>query len=273
MTIERVLETDEQKIFYRVIGSGKPLFFIHGFGEDGSIWNTLIDVLKGQYQCIVPDLPGSGKSQMKKGSWTMEAFAEAIRTIFIHEDVKRSVLIGHSMGGYISLAFAQKYPKLLEGFGLFHSSAFADNEEKKAMRRRGIEFIKEHGAAKFLEQATPKLFSEGFKEKKPEAVQELVARFTNFEDSSLVHYYEAMMQRPDRIHVLENFNRPILFIMGEHDTAVPLSDGLKQCHMPRLSYIHILRNSGHMGMIEEADKCGEIVLKFLQDIGRTDSAL
>jgi len=65
---------------------------------------------------------------------------------------------------------------------------------------------------------------------------------------------------------LKNFPNPVLFIMGEHDTAIPLADGLRQCHIPRLSYIHILSNSGHMGMIEETVKCREILQKFLEDL-------
>jgi pimeloyl-ACP methyl ester carboxylesterase len=265
MIAEKILETEEHKIFYRVMGSGKPVMLIHGFGEDGTIWDSLFPFLQN-YQCIVPDLPGSGKSQMRKGSWSIESFAETIRSILTHEEIKSIILIGHSMGGYISLAFAEKYPDLLQGFGLFHSSAFADNEEKKATRQRAIEFIQEHGATKFLEQATPKLFSEDFKTRNFPKIQEIIDRFTNFEDSALVHYYEAMMQRPDRTQVLKDFDGPVLFLLGEHDTTIPLSDGLKQCHMPRLAYIHILRHSGHMGMVEETDKCGEILIKFLQDL-------
>ncbi len=175
-------------------------------------------------------------------------------------------MIGHSMGGYISLAFAEKYSDRLSGLGLFHSSAFPDTEEKKITRKRGIQFIEEHGQAKFLEQATPNLFSKSFKEQHPDAVNEIIDHYTNFQDTALVHYYEAMMQRPDRTHILKNFLRPVLFILGEHDTAIPLADGLRQCHIPRLSYIHILRNSGHMGMIEETDKCRKILQKFLEDL-------
>lgn len=267
MTAEKVLETEQHRIFYRITGAGRPVILLHGFGEDGTIWDVMLDRLKDHCQCFIPDLPGSGKSEVKSGGWSMEVLADSVRAILMHENIRKAVLIGHSMGGYISLAFAERYPELLEGFGLFHSSAFADNEEKKAMRRRGIEFIQEHGAAKFLEQATPKLFSEHFKLKNEQIIREIIARYTNFEDSSLVHYYEAMMQRPDRTQVLQNFSRPILFVMGEHDSAIPLADGLKQCHMPRLSYIHILRNSGHMGMIEETEKSGEILIKFLQEPG------
>jgi pimeloyl-ACP methyl ester carboxylesterase len=266
MMAEKILETEEYKIVYQRIGTGKTVILIHGFGEDGRIWDKLLKGIQDQFDWIIPDIPGSGKSILKSGSWSMEKFAEAIRTIMVTENINSSVIIGHSMGGYITLAFGEKYPERLRAFGLFHSSAFADNEEKKTTRLRGIEFIKEHGQAKFLEQATPKLFSEVFKNENPEIIQEVIQRFTNFQDSALVHYYEAMMQRPDRTHVLKTYSGPIIFIMGEHDTAIPLVDGLQQCHMPHLSYIHLLRNSGHMGMIEETDKCREILLKFLKDL-------
>lgn len=266
---EKLIQTGEYEIFYRTAGIGKPVVFVHGFGEDGTIWDLLVHDLKDHFQCIIPDLPGSGKSIMKKGSWSMEGFAGGIRTILDQEGIKAVTMIGHSMGGYISLAFAEKFAESLAGLGLFHSSAFSDSEEKKTTRKKGIQFIEEHGAAKFLEQSTPNLFSDNFKIEHPEIVKELIARYTNFQEGALVHYYEAMMQRPDRSHILKNYPGSVLFILGEHDTAIPLADGLKQCHMPSLSYIHILSNSGHMGMIEETEKCREILKKFLheQDIG------
>ncbi len=262
----KVLVSREYEIFYRKIGSGNPVILIHGFGEDGNIWDLLVDKLKDQFQFIIPDLPGSGQSLMKKGDWSIDGLAGSIAAMMDNEKTASAPIIGHSMGGYIALAIAEKYPDHLSALGLFHSSAFADSEEKKATRKRAIEFIEEHGQAKFLEQSTPNLFSKMFKEENPQVVNEIIDRYTNFQDTALVHYYEAMMQRPDRTGILESFPHPVLFILGEHDTAIPLADGLKQCHIPRLSYIHILRNSGHMGMIEETAKSREILQKFLEDL-------
>ena len=263
---EHLIQTGDYDISYRKKGSGKPVVFVHGFGEDGRIWDLIVEDLQNQFTCLVPDIPGSGESIMKRGAWTMDNFAEALKLILDKEKMPSATMIGHSMGGYIALAFAERYSDRLNGFGLFHSSAFADNEEKKSTRKRGIQFIEEHGANKFLEQSTPNLFSDIFKTQHPEIVKELVDKYTNFQDGALVHYYQAMMQRPDRTEVLKNSPKPVLFILGEHDTAIPLADGLQQSHMPRLSYIHILSNSGHMGMIEETHKCREILQKFLQDL-------
>ncbi len=179
---------------------------------------------------------------------------------------REACIIGHSMGGYITLALVEKYPGLVSAFGLFHSSAFADSEEKKATRRKGIDFINQHGAFEFLKTVTPNLFSQHTKDKNPELIDEQIAGLDNFSPIALVSYYNAMMMRPDRTEVLRNTTVPVLFIMGKYDVAVPVEDGLKQCHLPENSYIHILQESGHMGMLEEPEKSNQILEKFLLDI-------
>lgn len=180
-----------------------------------------------------------------------------------------AVLIGHSMGGYITLAFAEKYPGWLRAFGLFHSTAFADSEEKKETRKKGIRFIEEHGGAEFLKTATPNLYAPRTKEQHPEWIAEHLATVHNFSVSNLVSYYKAMMERPDRTAVLKGSNVPVLFVLGQHDVAVPLQDGLKQCYIPQLSYIHLLENAGHMGMIEEKEKANQIITQFVNTIETT----
>jgi len=265
------------KIFYRILGSGKPVVLLHGFGEDSEIWKNQVDFLQDKFQLIIPDLPGSGKSTMDNGPWTMDRFAEVLKSILEKESIKECVLIGHSMGGYITLAFAEKYSGFLRAFGLFHSSAFADNEEKKATRRKGIEFIQKHGSKAFLETVIPNLFAPipiaiGTKSLIPpkeslrtNSIKELIDKSDNFSPTALVSYYEAMMQRPDRTDVLKQTGLPVLFIMGEHDKAVPMEDVLKQSHMPEKVYIHILHQSGHMGMLEEVEQSNLALYKFLQE--------
>jgi pimeloyl-ACP methyl ester carboxylesterase len=251
MAIENNILIDDKPVYYRIEGKGQPVVLVHGFSEDGTVWENQVENLKNKFQLIIPDLPGSGQSPINDANWSIEYFAACIRTILDKENLGSVHMIGHSMGGYITLAFADAWPDRLQSFGLFHSTAFADNEEKKTARRRGIEFIQQNGAAKFLEQSIPNLFSEDFKKKDPVTVQKILTRFTNFTAQSLVNYYEAMIRRPDRTHILKNFPRPIQFILGKYDTAVPFEQGLQQCYMPGLSYIHILEHAAHMGMWEE----------------------
>lgn len=259
---KKEIKINLKKIVYRVFGEGKPVMFIHGFGEKSEIWNKQIDYLKKRYKVIVPDLPGSGESELQD-DMSMEGMAETIKEVLDTEKTSRCTLIGHSMGGYILLAFAEKYLSYLEAFGLFHSTSFADTEEKKSMRRKGIEFIKEYGALSFLKNTTGNLFSPVTHSDRPQLIEEQIQTLTNFSEESLVSYYEAMIQRPDRTHLLRNSTIPILFIAGKYDNAVPLQDSLKQCHLPSLSYIHILENSGHMGMLEETEKANQILKNFL----------
>ena len=254
-----------KKFFYRITGNGKPALFIHGFGEDGEVWKNQIGFLKNEFQLIIPDLPGSGQSEMID-DMNMEGMAEVIHSIIHEENIDSCPVIAHSMGGYILLALVEKYWNHVSAFGLFHSSPYADSEEKKAIRRKGIEFINQHGAFEFLKTSTPNLFSQQTKDENPELITEFIAGLNNFSPAALVSYYEAMMQRPDRSKMLQKATVPVLFIMGKYDNAVPLEDGLKQCHLPEKSYIYILRNSGHMGMLEEKEKCNEILEKFLLEI-------
>jgi pimeloyl-ACP methyl ester carboxylesterase len=284
-----------KKIFYRSEGIGKPVLFIHGFGENGEVWKTQIGFLKDNlpadetgFKLIIPDLPGSGKSEMID-DMSIEGMAEVIKTILddclqkenistaesskalsfrvpIASGMGEACIIGHSMGGYVTLAFAEKYPEYLKAFGLFHSTAYADNEEKKTARRKAIEFISQHGASEFLKNITPGLFSSTTKDERPELIDQFISGLNNFSSSALVSYYMTMMQRPDRTTILKKATVPILFIIGEQDNAVPLQDSLRQCHLPEKSYIHILHHSGHMGMLEEAYISNYILKNFLLEI-------
>jgi len=235
---------------------------VHGFGETGDVWKMQEEFLKDNFFLIVPDLPGSGKSEMT-GDMSMEGMAEVLHTIIHEENISMCTVIGHSMGGYITLALAEKYWNHIHDFGLFHSTAFADSEEKKLIRQKGIEFINQYGAFEFLKTTTPNLFSPDSKIQIPASIEEFIQSLKDFHSGSLIAYYEAMMQRPDRTSVLKNTRSPVLFIAGQYDNAVPLEDSLKQSHLPEKCFFHILKKSGHMGMMEEARQTNLILEEFL----------
>jgi pimeloyl-ACP methyl ester carboxylesterase len=261
---EKEIILHNKKVFYRQIGEGPVVVLLHGFGEEGSIWSQQFHAFSG-FQLIIPDLPGSGRSEMT-GDMSMEGLAETIYQLLEHLHVNNSIIIGHSMGGYAALAFAEKYPERLNGLGLFHSSAFADTEEKKETRKKGMAFIEQHGAFEFLKTTIPNLYSEQTKGGNPEMIRAQVQGAHNFSGAALVRYYASMIQRPDRTGVLKTITVPMLFILGKFDTAVPLSAGLQQCILPQLSYIHILESSGHMGMREEPDKANALLLNYFKRI-------
>ncbi|MGV3657556.1 MAG: alpha/beta fold hydrolase [Chitinophagaceae bacterium] len=251
-----------KKLAYGVAGSGKVVVLVHGFGEDGSIWQQQVQSLQNSFKVIVPHLPGSGTSHLQ-ADMSMEVMAESVKAVIEAEGITECAMIGHSMGGYVTLAFAEKWERELRGFGLFHSTAFADSEEKKSTRQKGIDFIKQHGAAAFLKTTLPNLYSPATKETAPALLEQQLQATTYFRNEALIKYYEAMMARPDRTHVLKATALPVLFVLGRWDAAVPPEDGWKQCYLPQKSYIHMLDRSGHMGMIEEAEKSNQLLHEYL----------
>ena len=268
---EKIILLNGKQIGYRIIGNGPTVVLLHGFGEDGRIWDNQYTNLQG-YRFIIPDLPGTGLSgSINKTS--MEEMAEAVYYVIQSESdgkkpsgKEKVVMIGHSMGGYVTLAFAEKYPEMLIGFGLFHSTSYPDTDEKKKTRLKGIQFIKDHGSYEFFKTAIPNLYSPITKENHPQIVEEQLGRSHNFSPESLVSYYEAMIARKSRSFVLKEAQCPVLFVLGKYDMAVPLKDGLEQCKLPDFSYIHILENSAHMGMREEVKDANHILYHFLENI-------
>lgn len=259
------------RIYYHKEGHGLPVVLIHGFGEDGSVWRHQASALAEHFTVIIPDIPGSGKSEAlhfsdEETAKGIDLYADCIMTILNQEQIMQSSMLGHSMGGYITLAFAARYPALLKGIGLIHSSAFADNEEKKESRKKGIRFIEEYGAKKFLAQAIPNLFETNFATSHPEQIQIIINTSENFSEATLIQYYKSMMARPDRSEMLKNLTIPVLFVIGEADKSVPLEDSLKQCHFPKKVLITILPGVAHMGIWEKTDQVNDTMLKFLNYI-------
>lgn len=271
---EKSFQHNGSNIYYKTIGAGKPVILLHGFGEDGTVWERQITALQNNFRLIIPDIPGSGKSAFLPNA-TIETYADIIKELIemerseaaaSEENFESFSLVGHSMGGYVALAFAEKYPQYLNSLGLFHSSAFADADEKKETRKKAIEFIQEKGAVAFLKTSIPGLFNEAFDAENKSVILSLISKASNFTQAALVQYYEVMIARPDRIHVLKNFTKPVLFIIGVHDKAIPLQSSLEQCYLPAMSHVHMLENAAHMGMYEETAKVNSVLDNFLAQV-------
>lgn len=265
-------------VAYTKIGVGKVVVLLHGFGEDATIWNNQVDFLKAYFMVITIDLPGSGKSIMDISALaitdsllldhlsTIDFYATIVDALLVHLAVKKCTMLGHSMGGYITLAFAEMYTDKLEGFGLIHSTAYADNDEKKLNRQRGIQMMAQYGSYAFLKTTIPTLFTTNFKTNHPNVVEDLLEKGKLFNVVALQNYYRAMMNRIDRTAVLKNINLPVLFIIGTNDIAVPIKDSLQQSYMAKCSYIHLLENVGHMGMLEKPDVVNGYIKTFISNV-------
>ncbi len=196
----------------------------------------------------------------------MEGVAATLHGLLQHEGIDRCIIIGHSMGGYIALAFLEAFPQAVAALGLFHSSTFADSEEKKATREKGIHFIETHGAAAFQETTAANLFAPQTKEQRPELLAQYIQAVKDTDSGTLIAYYQAMMRRPDRTHLLSSNTIPFLFVIGKYDNAVPPADSLRQAHLPAVSQVHLLEQSGHMGMMEEPEQSRNLLQTFIATV-------
>lgn len=252
-------------ISYMAGGEGNAVMLLHGFGVDSAAWSEQLNYLKKNCRVIAPDLPGIGVSELTSDV-SMEGVAAIIKEILEAEEIEQATVIGHSLGGYIALAFAEKYPEFLSGLGLFHSTAVADNEEKKASRQKGIEFTDKHGVKPFLETTAPKMFATITKTDNKELYEHFMKHLPEMSKEAVINYYEAMMQRPDRVEILKKIKVPVLFIYGKQDEIIPLDKTIEQASIPSISSVNILKNSGHLGMIEEPEAANKAIEDFLSDI-------
>jgi pimeloyl-ACP methyl ester carboxylesterase len=256
---------EENKLSYQISGEGIPVVLLHGFGEDIGIWKEFVAFAQFRFQFILPDLPGSGLSASWRGDGlTKEVLAKIVHQIIAAERLTDCILLGHSMGGYVALAFAELFPEKIRALGLIHSTAYADSPEKIIARKKSIEFIKMHGSRAFFEASIPGLFHQPdfFKNE----IDALVEKAAGISPETLIGYYEAMMKRPDRSQAVSSLQQPFALFIGVHDQAVPFEQSLTQTYLAPISHVKIFRNSGHMAMIEEKNNFNQALFDFLSTV-------
>ena len=234
----------------------KTVVLLHGFGEDSSVWGGFIPFLQKDFYIISPDY--ARLSNLK----TMEEYADFVHKKIVEKGVEKCVMIGHSMGGYVALAFAEKHPEMLTGLGLFHSTSFADSEEKKAARTKNIEFIEKNGSEDFIKTSTPNLYAEEFQKRHPEVIEKHIEYASTLPKEALTAGMKAMRDRPDCRKILKSFKCSVMFIIGEMDKSVSPQDAKSQIMMPKYFSSSILNDVAHMGMVEEPEDCLKFVIKF-----------
>ncbi|MBC6365462.1 alpha/beta fold hydrolase [Algoriphagus sp. AK58] len=241
-------------------GSGQPLVLIHGFCESGQMWNYFAEELSANFRVICPDLPGLGDSPIDGDQISLEEVAVQLEEWMDEIQLSNPIVIGHSLGGYVTLALLELMGNRIKAVGLFHSTAFPDDEEKKEMRNRTIQFLKKNGVEKFVTSFVPPLFPENRKEELAAEIQAAIEDAKRSSLDGLIAYAGGMRDRKDRVEILRNFKGPKLLIAGTEDGAVKIEASRTQQEV--FSHYIELQGVGHMGMVEEREKTLEVVRKF-----------
>jgi len=252
-------------LHYKISGTAdKYLMFVHGFGEDWRVWVHQIEIFSKYYTIILPDIFGSGDSERLEGeNITIDDYAKGLREIILAEKIKKISIFGHSMGGYIALAYLAQFPENVSSIGLLHSTAYADNLNKIEQRNKSIQFIDKYGSYAFLKTTVPNLFSASNNNKS--FIDSFLQMGINISKNTLIQYYNAIKNRPDRIELLKNATIPVLFISGTEDTLVNYSDNIHQSILPKISEIKLLTNTAHIGFYENPGLSNNVILLFLQN--------
>ena len=246
-------------------GSGeKCIVLLHGYLEAIEVWEPLIKLLKKNYRVVALDLPGHGISEVKGEIHTMEFLADVVVGVMDALKIGKCTLIGHSMGGYVALAVAERYAQRLDGLVLFHSTPNPDSEQKKTDRTREIELI-EAGKKELLARISPgKGFAADNCERFADVIEDLSELVGITEDDGIKALLRGMMQRKDMNGMLRALPVPQLFIFGSKDeyinceTAAALTSGHPQAK------VVVLENSGHMGFVEETQRAAEELIGFIE---------
>jgi len=230
-------------------GKGKTIVFLHGFTESLSIWDDFSEELSKKYRVICIDLPGHGKSPCLGEVHLMEDMAAAVDEVLTSLDTGTVMLVGHSMGGYVSLSYAEKFPEKTKALCLFHSQAAADSPEAKANRVRTIEVVK-NNHIDFINNFIPDLFAPSYREALKTAIDKMKNDASTYLTKvSIIAALEGMRQREDKYKFLSETEIPVLFIAGKQDTRIPLEKVAEQMMLPKHAESLIL-DIGHMGYLE-----------------------
>jgi pimeloyl-ACP methyl ester carboxylesterase len=250
-----------EKIFSQKLGKGKPVLLIHGFCENHEIWNGFAEKLSESFEVFTIDLPGFGESPLPTTTLSIRDVAGMLLSWIDQENIVLPFLVGHSLGGYVALSMAEQAQQKISGLCLFHSTPYPDNDDRKLNRNRVIEFVKKNGINPFIDTYVPGLF---FDKKHPAipGVYEIARRTS---EKTLLAYTSAMRDRPSSIDFLKEFEKPLLTITGDNDSIISVESVREFGHLAKTSWVHILENTGHMGMFEEPNKALRILSDFISN--------
>ena len=245
-------------------GQGPALLFLHGFCESGEMWRHLADSLSTQYRVLCPDLPGFGASPITHPITCLEDVAEQLEGWIDAHQIKNPIVLGHSLGGYVALALLERMGDRIQAIGLLHSTAYADDLEKKEMRNRVLTFLKKHGAAKFVSSFVPQLFPEHRREELADAMAHAIEDGQRSSLEGLLAYTVAMRDRQDRIATLQQFAGSKLLLAGTLDGSVKIESSRAQ--QGTFTHYTELEGVGHLGMVEEKEKTLAVVQDFVREV-------
>jgi len=252
------------KVNFTCQGSGTAVVLLHGFLENSTMWNSISTELSEKNKVICIDLLGHGETENHGYIHSMENQAEMVKAVLDHLKLKRYIIIGHSMGGYVALAFAQLFPKSIKGLCLMNSTALPDTEEKKTNRNRAIAAVKQNHKT-FVRIAIPMLFSEENRAIFTSEIKEITQEALKISPQGIIAALEGMKIRGNLTSIYKNAAFPIQMIIGKQDPALEYTTLIAQTKDTKVHVVGF--PDGHMSHVENKNELFETILKFIKQCG------
>lgn len=242
----------------------KVVVLLHGYLENMLVWEEFVPLLYKELRVITLDIPGHGISEVKGEIHSMDYLADTLALALDKLGIASATVVGHSMGGYMALAFAERHPERLDGLVLLHSTPYADSEEKRKNRQREISLIKS-GKKELLAHTAPEAgFAVENRKRFRTEIEDLQQSIYLTEDAGIVALLNGMIERKAQSEMLHALGKPILFVLGRKDGYIVAEVAEKMVAEHPEAKVVWLENSGHMGFIEEPQACAKALLEFVK---------
>jgi pimeloyl-ACP methyl ester carboxylesterase len=242
-------EFKKSKIHYTDTGKGRVVVLLHGFLGSHEVWSEFVKKLSKKFRVIAIDLPGHGQTPSIGYYHSTELLAQSVKAVLDKAGVRRYVIAGHSMGGYVALAFAELYSENVSGLCLFNSTSYADSEEKKKEREKVIRLVKkEH--KHYVAEVVTSLFAPENISRILDEVDKVKRIAVAVSKQSIINSLEGMKERKSRDMILKFAEFPVLFIVGKKDSVINYETMYAQMGLCKYPSVLMLENTGHMGFYE-----------------------
>ena len=249
------------KISYTDSGEGNAVVLLHGFLENKKMWTEYVNLFSEKYRVITIDLLGHGESDCLGYVHSMEENANAVNEVLEHLKIEKAIIHGHSMGGYVGLAFAELYPLKIQKLVLQNSTSKEDSEEKKTNRTRAIKAVKQN-YVNFVSLAVANLFSENTRTRLAEEIEKAKAEALKTPLQGIIASLEGMKIRKDREELVRKNLFPILLILGKKDPVLNYEESVSQIEDTTAELVSF--EDGHMSQIENKEALKTILQEFFQ---------
>jgi 3-oxoadipate enol-lactonase len=238
------VKVNDIELAYERRGNGSPLVLLHGYPLDHHLWDEAAPLLEESFDLILPDLRGFGDSTTVNAPYTMDDFASDVAGLLDHLGIQKAKIVGHSMGGYVALAFARLYPERVSGLGLVSSQAVDDPAERKEARYKSAAEVAERGIGSVVEAMTTKFTSD------PRLQAFARDSMKKQQPAAYIGALKAMAERWDSTSLLSSVKFPVVVVHGDADALIPVDRAREvKAALPKAHYLE-LQGVGHMPMME-----------------------